>query len=56
VPRTFRELVDSFVPNNDPVVIGLDDTMEPNWPREERIVQGERRALALAHAEQLLPL
>jgi hypothetical protein len=29
--RLFRLLVDTFVPNDDPVVIGLDDTIERRW-------------------------
>jgi DDE superfamily endonuclease len=29
--RLFRLLVDTFVPNDDPVVVGLDDTIERRW-------------------------
>ena len=29
--RLFRLLVDTFVPNGDPVVVGLDDTIERRW-------------------------
>jgi hypothetical protein len=29
--RLFRLLVDTFVRNGDPVVVGLDDTIERRW-------------------------
>jgi len=63
--RLFRLLVDSFVRDDEPVVIGLDDTIERRWGAQIKaprhlsrsgavlawpLRQGERPALALAHA------
>jgi hypothetical protein len=62
--RLFRLLVDPFVPSGDPVVTGLDDTIERRWGgRSKHVASIETRsvlrtvtslrraaALALAHA------
>jgi DDE superfamily endonuclease len=43
----FRLLVDTFVPSGDPVVIGLDDTIERRWGgRSKHVASIETRSVS----------